>query len=337
MGPRHLLFAVQKARDIFLGGAFDVKAQREPAQTHGHDNAYDQRGDISDQASHDEAYIACRSGDGRDGIKVGALENARNHAHKAVAQHAAAWGQPDAVSIALPCVVCRGTVIACNGKYTDAVGFDWARWSQKTFGAPVFLMTDAAAALLGEMRCGAAKDTDAAAILMIGTGIGSAAAQDRRILTGRHGTMGMLGGHMAIEMLHPRRCTCGAMGCLEAWAGTWALDEIARQEDGFAESALANARKVDYRALLDGVAQGDAVSLRVFETVATALGMGAVNLIHAYDPEVLLLSGGPCHSEMLMQRIRRYVRENVWTPWGQVDIRVAENPEGSVLLGLIRE
>ena len=276
-----------------------------------------------------------------------------------VAQHAAAWGQPDAVSIALPCVVCRGTVIACNGKYTDAVGFDWMRWSQKTFGAPVFLMNDAAAALLGEMRCGAAKDTDAAAILMIGTGIGSAAAQDRRILTGRHGTMGMLGGHMAIEMLHPRRCTCGtmgmlgghmaiemlhprrctcgAMGCLEAWAGTWALDEIARQEDGFAESALANARKVDYRTLLDGVAQGDAVSLRVFETVATALGMGAVNLIHAYDPEVLLLSGGPCHSEMLMRRIRRYVRENVWTPWGQVDIRVAENPEGSVLLGLIRE
>ena len=94
-----------------------------------------------------------------------------------VAQHAAAWGQPDAVSIALPCVVCRGTVIACNGKYTDAVGFDWMRWSQKTFGAPVFLMNDAAAALLGEMRCGAAKDTDAAAILMIGTGIGSAAAQ----------------------------------------------------------------------------------------------------------------------------------------------------------------
>lgn len=254
-----------------------------------------------------------------------------------VAQHAAAWGQPDAVSIALPCVVCRGTVIACNGKYTDAVGFDWVRWSQKTFGAPVFLMNDAAAALLGEMRCGAAKDTDAAAILMIGTGIGSAAAQDRRILTGRHGTMGMLGGHMAIEMLHPRRCTCGATGCLEAWAGTWALDEIARQEDGVAESALANARKVDYRALLDGVAQGDAVSLRVFETVATALGMGAVNLIHAYDPEVLLLSGGPCHSEMLMQRIRRYVRENVWTPCGQVDIRVAENPERSVLLGLIRE
>ena len=254
-----------------------------------------------------------------------------------VVQHAAAWDKPDAVSIALPCVVCRGRVVACNGKYTDALTFDWARWADEAFHAPVFLMNDAAAALRGEMRYGAATDTDAAAILMIGTGIGSAAAQDGRILTGRHGTMGMLGGHMAIEMLHPRRCTCGATGCLEAWAGTWALDEIARQEPDFAHSTLAKVGKVNYQALTAGAAQGDAVSQRVFSLVATALGMGAVNLIHAYDPEVLLLSGGPCHCDALMAKIRAYVRENAWTPWGEVQLRVAAQPESSVLLGLIQE
>lgn len=252
-----------------------------------------------------------------------------------VAQHVRE--KPDAVSIALPCVVYRGQVVACNGKYPDAVGFDWSGWAKATFDAPVFLMNDAAAALLGEMRYGAAQDTYAAAMLMIGTGIGSAAAQDGRILTGRHGTMGMLGGHMAIEMLHPRRCTCGATGCLEAWAGTWALDEIARQEKDFAQSTLAKAAKVDYQALATGVAQGDAVSQRVFSLVATALGMGAVNLIHAYDPEVLLLSGGPCHCEALMAQIRAYVQKNAWTPWGTVQIRVAEKPESSVLLGLIQD
>ena len=80
---------MQEARDVFFGGAFDVKAQREPAQTHGHDNAYDQRGDIAHDAAHNETHIACRSGDGGDGIKVSTLENARNHAHKAVSQHAA--------------------------------------------------------------------------------------------------------------------------------------------------------------------------------------------------------------------------------------------------------
>ena len=98
-----------------------------------------------------------------------------------VAQHAAAWGLPEAVSIALPCVVCRGTVIACNGKYTDAVGFDWARWSQKTFGAPVFLMNDAAAALLGEMRCGRARGFANAALIALGTGLGFACCLDGEV------------------------------------------------------------------------------------------------------------------------------------------------------------
>ena len=81
---------MQEPRDVFFGGAFDVKTQRQPTQTHGYRDAHDEGGDVADESAHDEAYIACRSGDGRDGIKVSALENTRNHAHKAVAQHAAA-------------------------------------------------------------------------------------------------------------------------------------------------------------------------------------------------------------------------------------------------------
>ena len=54
-------------------------------------DANDQRDDIADQAAHDKANIACRSSDSRDGIEVGALENTRHHAHKTIAQHAAAY------------------------------------------------------------------------------------------------------------------------------------------------------------------------------------------------------------------------------------------------------
>ena len=53
-----------------------------------------------------------------------------------------------------------------------------------------------------------------------------------------------------------------------------------------------------------------------------------------YDPEVLVLSGGPCHIPELCEEIARYVRGHAWTPWGQVEIRVAQNPEASVLWGL---
>lgn len=241
---------------------------------------------------------------------------------------------PDAVAAALPGIVHKGRAIACNGKYEDAVTFDWSSWARDAFGTDICLVNDAAAALYGELHHGVAKGADAAVMLIIGTGIGTAAAQGGRVLEGRHGTMGMLGGHIAIEMHRQRRCTCGNTGCLEAWAGTWALDELARDMDGYQDSCLARCGRVDYRALNEGRLQGDPVSLRLFDLVCDALGMGAVNLIHAYDPEVLILSGGPCHIPELCERIRRYVHRHAWTPWGQVALRVAEDPEASVLWGL---
>lgn len=241
---------------------------------------------------------------------------------------------PDRVALALPGIVSRGRVVACNGKYNDAVAFPWAQWAEEAFHTDIRLMNDAAAALYGEMSHGVARDADAAVMLMIGTGIGTAAAQNGRVLEGKHGTMGMLGGHMGIEMLRKRPCTCGGTGCLEAWAGTWALDGLAREDPRFPQSVLAQYRAVDYRALAQGAAQGDALSVSLMDCVSTALGMGAVNLIHAYDPEVLVLSGGPCHIPELCEEIARYVHGHAWTPWGQVEIRVAQNPEASVLWGL---
>lgn len=259
------------------------------------------------------------------------LGTVADHGRRMLAQHHLRAGM---VSLALPGIVHRGRAVACNGKYTDAVTFDWHLWAHEAFGADIRLINDAAAALYGEMYHGAARGVEAAALLMIGTGIGTAAAQEGRVLEGKHGTMGMLGGHIALEMCRPRTCTCGSVGCLEAWAGTWALQELARESERFPQSVLSRCQMLDYRALSMGVSSGDPLSLELFDTVSTALGMGAVNLIHAYDPEVLLLSGGPCHIPALCNRIEDYVRRHAWTPWGQVAVRTADNPEASVLWGL---
>ena len=35
---------------------------------------------------------------------------------------------PDAVALALPGIVHHGRAVACNGKYSDAVTFDWKGW-----------------------------------------------------------------------------------------------------------------------------------------------------------------------------------------------------------------
>ena len=227
-------------------------------------------------------------------------------------------------------------VVTSNEKYMDAPEIDFERWARERFSLEIALSNDAAAAICGEMAYGAGRGCADAVMLMVGTGIGTAAYSGGRVLLGRHGTMGILGGHIAIAHERPRRCTCGNLGCLEAYAGTWALDGIAREDPGFAQSCLSGASRIDYRSVIEGCEAGDAVCQRVFAGASAALGTGAVNLIHAYDPELLILSGGAAHIGALREAVQAHIDRHSWTPWGRVRVVTAENPEASVLLGLCK-
>lgn len=228
----------------------------------------------------------------------------------------------------------RQRVMAGNGKYTDAATIDYAAWARERFGLPLILTNDAAAAICGEMAYGAGQGNESAVLLMIGTGIGTAAYSQGKVLTGKHGTLGILGGHIAIAHEAPRRCTCGNLGCLEAYAGTWALANIAQEHPGFKDSCLKDVERIDYCALAAGCAAGDSVCRDVFDGVCRALGTGAVNLIHAYDPEILILSGGASHIAALRTAIQTHMDAYSWTPWGHVQVVTAKEPEASVVLGL---
>ena len=50
-----------------------------------------------------------------------------------------------------------------------------------------------------------------------------------------------------------------------------------------------------------------------------------VNLIHAYDPEVVVIGGGVMHRhEELIPLIKEKVYQHAWTPWGKVDIQPSQ-------------
>lgn len=225
-------------------------------------------------------------------------------------------------------------VVCSNGKYADAAEIDYGAWAKERFGLRLILSNDAAAALRGEMAYGAGRGCDSAVLLMVGTGVGTAACCQGMMLTGKHGTCGILGGHIAIAHEHPRRCTCGNVGCLEAYAGTWALGGLAKEHPGYGGSVLRYAEKVDYRALAEGCAAGDPVCRDVLDGACRALCAGAANLVHAYDPEMLIVSGGAAHIGALRSAIQEHLDRYCWTPWGRVRVAAAENPEASVALGL---
>lgn len=225
-------------------------------------------------------------------------------------------------------------VLCINDKYTDAAETDFSRWARERFGLELLLINDAAAALCGEMTYGAGRGHDSGALLMVGTGVGTAAWSQGKLLTGKHGAIGILGGHIAIAHEQPRKCTCGNEGCLEAYAGTWALPGLAREHPGFEKSMLRQAESIDYRTLAAGCEAGDAVCKDVFDGVCRALCTGAANLVHAYDPEVLVLSGGASRMTGLRTAIQAHLDRYCWTTWGRVQVAVADNPEASVALGL---
>lgn len=225
-------------------------------------------------------------------------------------------------------------ILSINSKYSDAVGFDFSAWCLKEFGCLLVMENDANAALLGEVSKGCAVGERDAVMMILGTGIGTAAMMDGRLVRGRHFQAGILGGHFVVD-LHGMPCTCGGKGCLETLTGSGVLEELVRGMPGFEDSILSSLDWPGMEGVIEAMEHGDPFASRVFDDVMEALGAGITNLVHAYDPEVVVLSGGVMKGkDRIMPALEQKVRERVWTPWGAVRLLVAKDPDSSVLLGL---
>ncbi|MFD0693615.1 ROK family protein [Paenibacillus sp. GCM10027628] len=258
--------------------------------------------------------------------------------HKLIAHNGSSMSECAGIGIATPGLVdtANRTILSINDKYSDAVGFSFQKWVEETFSLPCILENDARAALIGETAYGVACGETDAVLMTFGTGIGSAALINGQILRGRHYQAGILGGHLTTD-IHGKACNCGNIGCLEAQAGHWALGNLARRHPGFEHSLLACAEDVNYMTILEAVKSSDATAGDLLKALISHWSAGIVNLIHAYDPDVVILSGGLMKSKKdIVPLLQEHVHRHAWTPWGKVRIAVADDPDTSVLLGVSR-
>ncbi len=241
------------------------------------------------------------------------------------------------VGLALPGIVDadKRTLLSINDKYADAIGFDFDRWVEEAFALPFVMENDARAALLGEAVYGVARGTKDSVLMMFGTGIGTAAIMNGAIVRGRHYQAGILGGHLATD-IHGEKCACGNVGCMEAQASHWALGIRASRMPEFSDSPLAQRPgTLGYEDVISASDQGEEWARRLVESLLEHWSAGIVNLIHAYDPEVVVLSGGLMKSaDRVLPRVIERTLASAWTPWGAPRFAVAKDPETSVLLGL---
>ena len=240
------------------------------------------------------------------------------------------------VGIAVPGIVdtVNQKVLTINDKYADAPQIDLVAWAENTWGLPLRMENDTRAAMIGEWWFGQGRGYDNLVLMMLGTGIGTSAVIEGRVLRGKHFQAGILGGHVIVNR-QGTRCNCGMVGCAEAEASTWNLHQLVTNHPLYPQSVLSRESHLDFKSIFQNAEAGDALASIVRDECVDVWATCAYNLVQAYDPEVLILGGGIMASrEFIIPRIQQKLDQNSWAIWGKVAVVEAALINSAALLGV---
>jgi glucokinase len=240
------------------------------------------------------------------------------------------------IGLSLPSIVNSDTnkVISRYVKYNDAHDFDFNKWAHEEWNLPVVVENDARCALIGEWQYGAGKGYSNIGFMILGTGIGTAVLYDEKLIKGKHFLAGNLGGHTSINV-NAGPCNCGFFGCLEAEASTWALSKNASANPLYNTSSLAKLEAIEFAQVFEEAAANDPLALILLEQSLKAWGVSAVNMIHSFDPEVIVIGGGIMkRKSQILPYLQQMIDKYAWIPAGSTKVVAAEQVEYAGLLGV---
>jgi glucokinase len=221
----------------------------------------------------------------------------------------------------------RGVVVNPSPNMPDWVDVPLADILRKRFGTPAFIINDASAAALGEHLYGVGKGVKDLVLFTLGTGVGGGIITDGKLYLGAVGGAGEIG-HMTVEANGPR-CGCGNIGCLEMLASGRAIERDAigrlRQGAGSSLSEVVNGKIEEITAAQVGEAarRGDPLACEVISRAAYYLGIGLVNAVNIFNPEMVIIGGGMAElGDLLIEPARRLVAERAFSVSSRV-VRIA--------------
>lgn len=177
-----------------------------------------------------------------------------------------------------------GTVDRKQGivRYSNNIGWedvDVVKEMEAHLPIPIYIANDADCAALGETIAGAGRDYQDVIMLTLGTGVGGGIILDGSIYEGK-GIGGSELGHMVI-VENGEQCTCGRKGCLEAYVSATALIRDARKSIG---------KELTPEEIFS-MAREDEVLKEIVDSYIRRLGVGIVNIVNIFRPQLVLLGG----------------------------------------------
>jgi glucokinase len=190
----------------------------------------------------------------------------------------------------------KGVVITPSPHLPGWADLPLAEIVKKKTGVATYVVNDASAAALGEQRYGAGKGLKNLVLLTLGTGIGGGIIIGGKLYLGKRGGAGELG-HMTIEADGPK-CGCGNTGCLEMLASGTAVarDSMERLRHGdksaLVDMAGGKIDKITAEMVGSAARSGDKLARDVISRAAYYLGIGMVNIVNIFNPEMVVIGGG---------------------------------------------
>ena len=205
---------------------------------------------------------------------------------------------------------------------------------------PIYVENDANCAVLGETLAGCGKGHKNTLMLTLGTGVGGGIIIDGNIYAGAD----MLGAELGHTKLiyKGNRCTCGQLGCVDAYCSARGLVEQAKEaltenrESIMLELCDHDFTKLTARMVFEAVEQKDITAIRVLDQYIDYLACAIGNFVVIFRPEVVILGGGVANAgEALLTPLKKKVYESTFASEqiGIPDIRIAQCGNDAGIIG----
>ena len=212
----------------------------------------------------------------------------------------------------------------------------------ESFGVPVYLVNDCAAAVLGEKRFGAGKGCENLVYVTLSSGIGGGAIIDGSLLLGKDGNAVEIG-HIVVDLDGRLECPCGARGHWEAYCSgrniprfaSYLVDAYPEEFRGSRLERLVRNGSLSSELLFELAKEGDGHALKIVNEIGRVNAIGFASVNACYDPELITVGGSVAlRNENLiikpiLENIKRYTVNRV------PEIRITPLGEDVVLYGAI--
>ncbi len=196
-----------------------------------------------------------------------------------------------------------GQVDPATGAVFSAPNLRWKNFPfqehlETALHKPVSVLNDVQSATFAEWIHGAGRGVADLVCIFAGTGVGGGVVAQGQLVRGAAGSAGEVG-HMTVSLAGPL-CRCGNHGCVEAFAGGWAIAKRAQEAiraDPDAGAVLlrlagGDIQRVTAAIVARALNRADPLAKSIVKETGEALGAGAASIVNGFNPALLILGGG---------------------------------------------